>query len=372
MVLNYTSRYLSNIPGWSTMRRIVVFESDDWGSIRMPSNKTREALEKQGLDIGQGAEGYRYNLYDTLASATDLEALFETLGRFKDRSGRSPIFTAVSLVANPDFEKIEADDYRRYYYEPFTATLARYGQKDAWDLWQQGKTAGFFHPEFHGREHLNVSVWLRALQQGDGNTLLAFDQCCWGFKNKHLLGIKYQAAFALEYISDLPFQQQAIEEGLEIFKKLHGQKAVFFVPPNGPFNNTLENVAAEKGIKFMSASKVQNEELGEGRTRKIIHWLGQKNMHNQRYLTRNCFFEPSDSSRDWLNSCLREISIAFVMRKPAVISTHRVNYIGSLDEKNRKRGLDQLSELIQVILKKWPQAEFMSSKDLGYLVSERR
>ena len=30
---------LLNIPGWRTKRHIVVIESDDWGSIRMPSKE---------------------------------------------------------------------------------------------------------------------------------------------------------------------------------------------------------------------------------------------------------------------------------------------------------------------------------------------
>jgi hypothetical protein len=30
-------RNLANLPGWCTNRKIVVIESDDWGSIRMPS-----------------------------------------------------------------------------------------------------------------------------------------------------------------------------------------------------------------------------------------------------------------------------------------------------------------------------------------------
>ena len=33
---------LLNIPGWNTKRRIVVFESDDWGAIRMPSKAVFE------------------------------------------------------------------------------------------------------------------------------------------------------------------------------------------------------------------------------------------------------------------------------------------------------------------------------------------
>lgn len=368
MYFNKITRYLSNLPGWSTKRKIIVFESDDWGSIRMPSNKVREALEMQGLDLGQGNEGHRYNLYDTLASSKDFGALFETLSSFKDENGKYPVFTAVSLVANPNFKKIKAKNYQQYFYEPFTDTLARYNQEDAWQLWQQGKSEGLFHPEFHGREHLNVPVWLRALQQGDKETIAAFEQGCWGFKNKHKYDIKYQAAFALENILDLSFQKQAIEEGLEIFKKLHGQRAVFFVPPNGPFNNSLEKVAAQKEVKFISTSKVQLEELGKGNTRKIIHWLGQKNKYSQRYLTRNCFFEPSDNSKNWVSSCLKEIEIAFKMKKPAIVSTHRVNYIGSLDEKNRRNGLKALSKLLNSIMLKWPEIEFLTSTELGLLM----
>ena len=363
-------KYLSNLPGWRTNRKIVVIESDDWGSIRMPSNNAREKLDKHGLNLDKGKESYRYNLYDTLASAEDLEALFETLSSFKDKNGKPPVFTAVSLVANPDFEKIKETNYLQYFYEPFTNTLARYQQENVWSMWQQGKEEGLFHPEFHGREHLNVPVWLRALQQGNRETLLAFEQGCWGFKNKHQFGIKYQAAFALEKEVDIPFQKQAIEEGLELFESLHGSKAEFFVPPNGPFNNSLEKVASQKGIKYMSASKIQREELGEGKTRKVLHWLGQKNKQGQRYLTRNCFFEPSDASKDWVDSCLNEIQLAFNWKKPAVISSHRVNFIGGLNEKNRTEGLEQLKSLLSTILKKWPEVEFMTSSDLGKLISQ--
>lgn len=35
----YITHNLLNIPGWRTNRKIVVIESDDWGSIRMPSQE---------------------------------------------------------------------------------------------------------------------------------------------------------------------------------------------------------------------------------------------------------------------------------------------------------------------------------------------
>jgi hypothetical protein len=52
----------------------------------------------------------------------------------------------------------------------------------------------------------------------------------------------------------------------------------------------LEEIAANNGIKFMLASKIQKEVLGKGKFKKVFHYLGQKNNYNQKYITRNCFF----------------------------------------------------------------------------------
>jgi hypothetical protein len=362
---------LSNLPGWRTNRKIVVIESDDWGSIRMPSLATYNELSTKGLDVSSG-DSLRYNQNDTLASATDLSSLFETLIKFKDFKGNHPVFTAVSLVANPDFEKIKKNNYQQYYWEPFTETLEKYKKADAFPLWQEGIRNKLFIPEFHGREHLNVAPWMRALQRGDKESLFAFENGMWGYKNNHPFGITYQAAFDLEDISDLTIQEEAISSGLKLFEDLFGYTAAFFVPPNGPFNNSLEKIAAKGGIKFMSTSKMQNEALGQGKTRKKFHYLGQKNKHNQIYITRNCFFEPSSVGKDWVDSCLTEIEMAFSWKKPAVISSHRVNYIGCLNESNRNKSLIELGKLLLDIVNKWPDVEFMTSSELGELIKNTK
>ena len=38
---------MSNIPGWRTRRHLVILETDDWGSIRMPSEGVFENLLKE-------------------------------------------------------------------------------------------------------------------------------------------------------------------------------------------------------------------------------------------------------------------------------------------------------------------------------------
>ena len=47
----YISRTLLNLPGFHTNRKIVVIESDDWGSIRMPSREIYDFLIRQGHKV---------------------------------------------------------------------------------------------------------------------------------------------------------------------------------------------------------------------------------------------------------------------------------------------------------------------------------
>jgi hypothetical protein len=370
-ILSKLRPHLKNIIGKSLTKKYLIIESDDWGSIRMPSKESFNRLSAAGVNLGSG-ESARYNLTDTLASAEDFEALFQVLNKFKDHVGNHPVFTAVSVVANPDFEKIKADNFANYYFEPFTETLKKYNRESSISLWNQGLREKLFFPEFHAREHLNVPVWMRMLQRGDKHTLLGFEEGCWGFSANTPFYIGYQASFELETPEDLNFHQESIHSGLELFESIHGYRASFFVPPNGPFNNSLEKVAAEKGIRFMGAAKVQLEPQGSGKFKKCYHWLGQKNQHQQVYLTRNAFFEPNAPGKDWVGSCLDDIHHSFLWNKPAVISSHRTNYIGSLDENNRKLGLEKLSQLLTEVLKRWPDVSFITSTELGDLTASRK
>lgn len=362
---------MSNLPGWRTKRKILVIESDDWGTIRMPSRKTYDSLKKAGIELDYG-DAHRYNLYDCLASKNDLASLFELLDSVKDKNGNPAVFTSVAISCNPDFEKIKAHDFEKYFAEPFNVTLAKYNQSDAFPLWKEGIEKHLFIPQFHGREHLNVPHWMRALQNNDKHTRIAFEHSMWGIKNSFNPIIHFEAAFDVDLPEDIKEQEHIIEDGLNQFEQLHGYRASFFVPPNGPFNTALEKVSATNDIKYMSGSKIQKEPLGHGKFKKRLHYLGQTNKHKQSYITRNCFFEPNKEGTDWIDTCLNEIENAFYWHKPAVISSHRLNYIGVHDEKNRDKGLRQLKILFQKMLAKWPEIEFMTSNELGDIIVQSK
>lgn len=364
-------RGLSNIPGWRTKRHLVVIESDDWGSIRMPSKEAFNILISEGIDM-LSDEGFLYNKYDSLATAEDLTSLFEILCSVKDSTGRPAVLTPVSVVANPDFKSIKQSDFEEYFYEPFTETLKKYRNcEDSYNLWKEGISKRIFMPQFHGREHLNVKAWMRALKNGHTNIIHAFNNEMWGIStaNEPDINLELQAAFDFVEAVDLNYQKEVIIKGLDLFEKLFDYRACFFVPPNGPFSSKLEPVCSSEGIKYLSASKIQIEPLGHGRTRRRLHCIGQKSKSGLTLLTRNCFFEPVQPGKDWIDGCLNDISNAFRWHKPAVICSHRLNYIGALYPENRDNGLRQLGLLLNRIIKTWPDAEFITSAELGEIIS---
>lgn len=365
-------RNLSNLPGWRTRRKIVVIESDDWGSIRMSSLEAFNNLKKSNIPVDKN----HYNKYDALESNTDLERLFETLDKFRDKTNRPPVFTGVTIVANPDFEKIEASGFKEYFHESFTETLKRYSEHDqVFNLWKKGIQNRLMIPIFHGREHLNVQRWMRELQKGNESLLMAFKNkvtgISFGINNERLPDM--QAAFDIDLPEDLIYLDDVLTSGLQLFENLFGFKSRYFVPTNGPFNNSLEAVLLKNEVQYINSGKKQLEPLGNNEFRTNFRFLGKKNKLGQRYITRNCFFEPSSNEKgeyiDWVNNCLKEMEIAFRWGKPAVISSHRVNYIGYLIPENREKSLKLLEELLHKMLKRWPDIEFMTSVELGDLMS---
>jgi hypothetical protein len=228
-------------------------------------------------------------------------------------------------------------------------------------------------PQLHGREHLNVPGWLSALQAGDRHTRLAFDEGFWSFipAPDAMNPSGYLAAFQLFDPKEIEYHKRVIKEATEIFFEIFKYRAEAFVAPNNKFNNTLNHTLLANGIKFKSAARKQLESMGNGKERTVVN-LRNTSKSGLLYLFRNAFFEPNLPGRDWVDVCLKEIDNAFKWEKPAIISSHRTNYIGVHDEKNRDRSLFQLRELIGSVQKKWPELEFMTSAELGRLMKERK
>lgn len=360
-------RNLINIPGWKTNRKIVVIESDDWGSIRMPSNKVLENLIDQGVKFNMS---YGFDQFDTLASEEDLSALFDILSKYQDKNGNHPIITANTIVANPNFDMIKATGYSEYHYELFIDTLKYYrGCEKSFELWIEGINSKVFYPQFHGREHVNVQMWLNALRQNYFGVRASFDKGVFSSTVIEDNRTKFLHALNISSKEEQPFIIQSIKEGLRIFESIFGYKSKSFIAPSYIWDSYIEECLKEQEVQYIQTGPVQihsqYERLVSGRKSRR-HFCGQRNLYDQRYIVRNCIFEPCQNKNlDSIKSCFTEIENAFFWHKPAIISSHRLNYIGSLNPQNRNTNLKLLSSLLQKIILAYPDVEFLTSDSLG-------
>lgn len=361
----YLAKNYVNFRGWKTTKKIVVIESDDWGSIRTPSKEVYEKLLANGVPIDKSY----FTKYDSLESNEDLELLFNVLTSFKDKNGRNPSITANALVANPDFGAIQESGLKTYHFEKIESTYKRYyGDIKVFETWKKGIAEKWLYPQFHGREHIGVWEWMNAIRSEEKQEIL-------GFQNKAILGLgnrksasrqkDYTAAF--DYVSDEEKYSlfPILEEGLDLFESTFGFKSKSFVAPSSIRGDYLDETLFKKGVLYHQLGQQYHPD-GNGNLMLINRFWGDKNEFGQIYWRRNVTFEPArDPNFDWIDSCMKEIAIAFRWGKPAVINTHRVNFVGSLSEKNRANGLKLLEQLLKAMLKKWPEIEFLCSDELG-------
>ena len=65
-----------------------------------------------------------------------------------------------------------------------------------------------------------------------------------------------------------------------------------------------------------------------------------------------------------VESLMQQVDNTFKKRKLAVFSTHRINYVGGIDEQNRKNTLQLLDDFLTKLLHKYPDVVFLSSDKL--------
>lgn len=370
MIWNSINNRLKNIASkhhdFRINRHIVVFESDDWGSIRMSNKKAWDELLRKGYAVDKRP----YERFDTLEMAEDLEALFDVLSKYKDCKGNHPIITANMLMANPDFERIKESGYHEYYYEPIATTYERYfGNTKVLELMRQGYECGVFMPQSHGREHFNVIGWLNGLREGNEDLLTAFKHGMCGVapKGHPELGNQMMKALYAETEDGQRGIDETVTEGLRMFERMWGFKSNTFVAPCFCWSEQTEKVLSDNGVELIQTARVNREAY---QTSVKFYYTGQRNKYNQLYSIRNCSFEPATNPEDnSIASLIRQIKKSFSNNKIAIISTHRINYVSGIDVKNRSNNLALLDELLKTILEKYHDVEFLSSNEIIKIIS---
>lgn len=342
-----------------TNRNIVVIESDDWGSIRVPSRSVYDAL----IDEGYAMATRPYERYDCLETDDDILALSNVLMKYQDAKGNHPVITMNYLCANPDFGKIKKNDYKTYFYKTIDKTYQEsVGSENVIALVKDGIEKGIFCPQCHGREHFNILEWLNALQSGDQDVLTAFRYGMCGIfpKDNPSIGNQYMVAFRTNDDESMKYVCQVVSMSLNIFKELWGYHSLSYIAPCYTWNDEIEKVLAINGVKLMQGRRVRRSSNSSSQR---FYYAGEiKNglLHS----IRNCSFEPSTTKNFSIQSLMNEIDNAFENNKIAVISSHRINYVGGIDVENRERNLNLLDRFLAILIQKYPTVEFLTSDKL--------
>jgi hypothetical protein len=368
---NIVKNNVKNIYGWKTKRKIVVFSVDDYGNVRIDSKKAREAMDKAGLKIYS-----RFDALDTLETRDDLSMLYETLSSVKDKNGKNAIFTPFSLPCNIDFESMESNNFSEFKNEllPVTfqklASLQPNAYNGTWNLWKEGIDKGLMVPQFHGREHLNLKILKDKLASKSKDVLGALKNRSYtSIDDSEYPTMNFTAAFDFFKFEENLEYEQIITDGLNCFEEVFGYRAVHFNSPGGGEHPIIHKYLFKNGIKYMDAEFLKSEHQGGHQYKRILNFTGKRNTLNMFYEVRNVVFEPTEEKGiDWVNFSMKQIETAFFWNRPAIISSHRVNFCGHIDENNRKTGILALRTLLHSIVKKWPDVEFMSADELGNLV----
>lgn len=362
-----------NIPGWKTNRKIVAIVVDDYGNVRVNSKKAFENINQKNPVKEQ-----RFDRYDTLETRGDLELLFEALSSVKDKHGKPAVFTPYTLSCNIDFERMQEEGYEAYRYELLPETYKKLSNQQssayegAWKLWQEGIKNGLMRPEFHGREHFNLKVFQEKLAKKDPALMLSL-------KNRSLANIGdtgyasigWTAAFSFwDPVADTQRFPEIMQEGLKAFEQVYGYQAKAFTPPAQQFPAHLEGELTNWGLQAMDRPFYQGKHVGFGKYKRQFASMGYKKEKGMVELVRNVVFEPTASNIDHIAKAMQQIEAAFRWNKPAIISSHRVNFCGHIDPENRRKGLESLKALLQKVVKTWPDVEFVSVGELVDIIRE--
>ncbi|QNR24748.1 hypothetical protein [Croceimicrobium hydrocarbonivorans] len=359
------SNHIKNIGGWTSSRKILVFAVDDYGNVRLNSKADRDALLADGMQTKS-----RFDLYDSLESKQDLEALYEVLNSVKDKHGKAAVFTPFAVCANMNFERLIESNFEELEIEDLPTTYSKLANlmptsyDGAWDSWKQGIAEGFLQPQYHGREHFNQFFLKSELAKANPAVHKVIARRSYSFQNdKEYPSISYTATFDFSDKDQLPKLKEIAVDGVNRFEAVYGYRPIHFMAPTSKAHPMVLEALKKEGIEFVDQGRVHVQHQGDGVYSKDRNVIGKKNPQGQTVLVRNVVFEPNANSKA-VAIALKQVEAAFRMRKPAIISSHRVNFCGHIEESNRSQSLADLNSLLKLVVQKYPEVEFMGTGDL--------
>lgn len=320
----------------------VVFESDDWGACEAVRNAEDAAALQPLWDVV--LERSR-PILTTLESPGDLERLYQVLEAFPGADGLPAVFTAFTCTGNPDFEKTRATG--RYHDIGIDVGVPPgWRRGDLLRAWRDGIARGVYAPEFHGNLHHTSPVTLMALLRGSGpEARLARES----FEREVYCQGRHVPEFEGMTVRDQLAWNRA---GVERFERAFGSPPACAITSDAL--PETETIWALLGIRAIC---LKNCRVNTGRV--VVYptkpWNNQDpsvpiGAHDPVldvvYMVRNVFFECAANPAQSADAVFDVIRARWLEGEPAMISTHRANYV-SLDPQRIESGFRELRRLLE-------------------------
>lgn len=348
---------------------MLVIESDDWGSIRVPSVDVLWDYQRQFPDHVLN----HYQVFDALDTAQDLESLGSLLRCFVDQYDRHPVFTMNYSMANPVFDDDNSTLGEPFRFEPIWETFLReQGEQSSLAAMRSNAYRDVFTPQLHGREHLNVTAWRHGIEKAENL------RCAYQMRMIGLDPGPFSALDALNRNNREISLYDYLLDACRLFADCFGYEPESFIPPCYVINHVEERRLFEMGITVLQSGAKINRSLQNGRLVGVPTPMGSRAARGQVRLVRNVQFEPSrwlfegKSAEDLIEGSFLEIKRAIDLRQPAIVCSHRVNYVGGMSVQNRESSLECLNRLLKKVLDAYPTISFLSSDELGKLILSER
>ncbi len=336
---------------WRCVEPIVVVESDDWGLERRPCGDLLRQFGEPKVWADESS-----------ATPDDLARLTSILTAHCDAWGRPVCFTANFVVANPDFESIEADRFRNYHESPI-------GNDDAiLEAWREAARLRVFFPQYHGRSHFWPEAWLEDLRDGENVARELFAARHYG----GLLFLKGQGwRHHSEYLHWKTGAERSpaelaswLRDGIAIFEKVFGFPPLSSIAPHYVLPVSATRAWRDNGIRFAQGAGQRILRRHDSRRRTLSHVLGERSANELVFLCRTVKFEPGRAHAPWgTATALEQVRSCFRHHVPAVVDSHRINYTGQF----RDPGLAGLARLLESIAPLKPL--FLTTTELGEAIA---
>jgi len=326
--------------------RAVVLQSDDWGLCAwVPDDRAHRALADG--PAFRSAAGQRYGR-STLETAADVHALARVLESARGADGLPAVLQANTIVANPDFEAASAQGIPVGESLPLRAhpaLPARWERPGLWDAVREAERTGVWWTELHGLHHLPMHAWLAALRRGDDDARHAL---------AHASPICTAVEASGEYDASEPLSLRVADLGAALahFRALFARDPDSFCPPDYRADAWLESQAATAGMRVLQGAAERHGATWP----RLARWRAARRFPDRSggllRMPPRIAFEPlgdaSPTSRLGVRAALRHAESAWRAGRPAVISTHRLNY-AHLDAGWSAAGREALASLLTLL-----------------------